>query len=56
VKDSEKVSVLSGVNLYMLVTAFNHRKSLPLGELAEKVMAAGKKSIADLKAMFLAKK
>ena len=47
--------VISGVNLYMLVTAFNHRRDTPLDDLAEKIIADGKKSIADIQKRLAAK-
>ena len=51
-KDMHNVSVLAGVNLYMLITAFNSRAELPLKELTEKVLSAGRRSIADLKTKY----
>lgn len=55
-RSSERVAVLSGLNLYMLVTAFNYRGSAALPALVEKVLAAGRRSIADMKAEFLARR
>ena len=49
------VRVLGGVNLYMLVTAFNFRKTLALDELTEKMISAGRRSIADLNSLLAAK-
>ena len=51
-----KIGVVSGVNLYMLVTAFNYRSGATLEELVERMVAAGKKSISDMKSMFLARR
>ena len=53
VKDLAKVEMISGVNLYMLVTAFSHRGDMPLEALIEKVIADGQKSIRDIRRMFL---
>ncbi len=53
VKDQPKVEMVSGVNLYMLVTAFSHRGDMALDALVEKVMADGQKSIRDIRRMFL---
>jgi len=54
VKDAPRVEMISGVNLYMLVSAFNHRGDTPLPNLVEKVLADGQKSIRDIRHMFLA--
>lgn len=43
----KKAALITGVNLYMLLTAFTHRKTLPLEELAEKALEGGKRSIAN---------
>lgn len=53
VKDSPRVEMISGVNLYMLVSAFSHRDRLTLERLVEKVVADGQKSIRDVRQMFL---
>ena len=53
VKDAPGVEMISGVNLYMLVCAFNHREDLPLERLVEKVLADGQKSIRDIRQLFL---
>ena len=53
VKDRPRVELVSGVNLYMLVSAFGHRDRLDLPRLAEKVVADGQRSIRDVRAMFL---
>jgi PTS system mannose-specific IIA component len=54
VKDAVKVEMVSGVNLYMLVSAFNHRDDMPLDKFVEKVLSDGQKSIRDIRHMFLA--
>lgn len=43
-----RVRVLSGFNLYMLVSAFNHRRGLTLEELAARLLEDGRKSIVDV--------
>lgn len=55
VKDMERVRVISGVNLYMLVAGFGARRQVGVEELAEKMLACGRKAIADIKAAFLSK-
>lgn len=54
-KDLPRVEMVSGINLYMLVSAFSHRGDLPLDKLVEKVIADGQKSIRDVRQMFLAR-
>ena len=54
IKDAKKVEMISGVNLYMLVSAFSNRERLTIDKLVEKVVADGQKSIRDVRAMFLA--
>lgn len=53
IKDIPKAEMLSGVNLYMLISAFNNRETLPLGKLVEKVRTDGQKSIRDIRQMFV---
>jgi len=53
VKDAPRTEMVSGVNLYMVVTAFSHRNRLTLQRLVEKTVADGQKSIRDVRAMFL---
>jgi mannose/fructose-specific phosphotransferase system component IIA len=53
VRGAARAELVSGVNLYMLVSAFSHRRDLPLDRLVEKVVADGQKSIRDVRAMFL---
>lgn len=54
IRDEKNVEMISGVNLYMLVSAFSNRAQLPLPRLVEKVVADGQKSIKDIRAMFVA--
>jgi len=54
IRDEKNVEMISGVNLYMLVSAFSNRSQLPLPRLVEKVVADGQKSIKDIRAMFVA--
>jgi PTS system mannose-specific IIA component len=54
-KDCADVSVVSGVNLYMLITAFNGRRQDTLEKLVEKMLVAGKRSVADVKEVFRTK-
>lgn len=49
------VHVISGVNLYMLVTAFNFRKTASAAALVEKMIEAGKRAVADVKTLFAAR-
>lgn len=53
IKDAPRVEMISGVNLYMLVSAFNHRDDMPLERLVEKIISDGQKSIRDIRQMFL---
>jgi PTS system mannose-specific IIA component len=53
IKDMRKVEMISGVNLYMLISAFSNRERMTLEKLVEKVVADGQKSIRDVRAMFL---
>jgi mannose PTS system EIIA component len=50
-----KVEIISGINLYMLLSAFLNRNSLPLEELAKKVIIDGKKNIINIKEIFMKK-
>jgi PTS system mannose-specific IIA component len=52
VKDAPRVEMISGVNLYMLVSAFSHRDRLTLERLTEKIVADGQKSIRDVRQMY----
>lgn len=53
-KDRKRTTVLTGLNLYMLVTAFSHRR-LPFEELAEKMLANARNSIVDVHKLFLSR-
>lgn len=55
IKDLPGVEMISGVNLYMLVTAFSHRQDVSLERLVAKIIDDGQKSIKDIRKMFLAK-
>ncbi|PCI37538.1 MAG: PTS sugar transporter subunit IIA [Elusimicrobia bacterium] len=55
VKDLEQIHMVSGVNLYMLIAAFNARKKVDSRELAGIMVLAGKRSCTDVKNLFLAK-
>ena len=52
VKDAPRTEMISGVNLYMLVSAFSHRDRLTLERLVEKIAADGQKSIRDVRQMY----
>lgn len=54
IRDEKNVEMISGVNLYMLVSGFSHRDQLPMPKLVEKIVADGQKSIRDIRAMFVA--
>lgn len=54
IRNEKRVEIVSGVNLYMLISAFSRRDQLPLKELVEKIIADGQKSIRDVRAMFVA--
>ena len=54
IRNEKRVEMVSGVNLYMLVSAFGQRDKLPLEKLVEKIVADGQKSIRDIRSMFLA--
>jgi PTS system mannose-specific IIA component len=53
--NNDKVEIVSGVNLYMLLSAFINRKNMPVKELAAKVISDGQKNIANAKDLFLKK-
>lgn len=54
-KEAPRVEMVSGINLYMLVSAFSHRGDMSLENLVQKVIADGQKSIRDIRQMFLAR-
>jgi len=49
------IEIISGINLYMLITAIIYKDKLPLKELAQKVLEVGQKNIADIKKLFFGK-
>ena len=53
--NDEKVEIISGVNLPMLIAGMNYRQSLPLKELARLIRQKGEESIVDVKQKFLEK-
>lgn len=55
VKDARGVEMVTGVNLYMLISAFGHRADHTLAALVEKVLTDGQKSVCDVRRRFLAR-
>ena len=55
VKDARGVEMVTGVNLYMLVSAFGHRADYTLPALVDKVLADGQNSVCDVRRRFLAR-
>lgn len=55
IKERSRAEMITGVNLYMLVSAFSHREETDLSKLVAKLVADGQKSIRDLRQMFLSK-
>jgi len=53
--NEEKVEIISGVNLPMLIAGMNYRQSLPLKELARLIRQKGEESILDVKQKVLNK-
>ena len=53
VRNERSVEMISGVNLYMLISAFSQRDRMPLSRLVEKIVSDGQKSIRDIRVMFL---
>jgi len=53
--NDEKVEIISGVNLPMLIAGINYRQSLPLKELARLIRQKGEESILDVKQKFVDK-
>lgn len=49
------IEIISGVNLYMLISVFLNRDKIGINELTQKIIAEGKKSIEDVKKIFLKK-
>ncbi|MBU2567577.1 MAG: PTS sugar transporter subunit IIA [Elusimicrobia bacterium] len=46
---THRIEVVSGINLYMLLTAMIHREKMCLDELTNKVVEAGQKNIVNLR-------
>jgi len=55
VQHAPRVEMVTGVNLYMLVSAFGHREDTALPDLVEKILADGQKSVCDVRRRFLAR-
>jgi PTS system mannose-specific IIA component len=55
VKDAVRAEMVTGVNLYMLVSAFSHRDEYDLPDLVSKVIADGQKSVCDVRRRFMAR-
>jgi len=55
VQNAPRVEMVTGVNLYMLVSAFGHRADTALPALVEKVLADGQRSVCDVRRRFLAR-
>ena len=55
IKDKKGVELISGVNLFMLVSAFGQRRQLGLEALVAKVVADGQRSICDIRQLFLSR-
>jgi mannose/fructose-specific phosphotransferase system component IIA len=54
-RGKKNIRVLSGVNLYMLVTAFNHRSDMNLDELVQVMLESAKKSVVDVQKLLAAR-
>lgn len=54
-RNRPNIEMVTGVNLYMLVSAFSHRGDYALPDLVEKVLADGQKSVCDVRRRFLAR-
>lgn len=52
---ADTVEIVSGLNLYMLLSAFMNRGHLKVQDLAKKVLGDGRKSVANAKEIFLQK-
>jgi mannose PTS system EIIA component len=53
--DKYNIEIVTGINLYMLLSAFMHRKNMGVKELSQKVIQDGKKNITNAKEIFLQK-
>lgn len=51
--DKYNIEIVSGINLYMLLSAFMHREAMPVSELSQKVILDGRKNITNAKEIFL---
>jgi len=52
-KERQRVEMVSGINLYMLISAFANRGSSTLQLLVDKIVVDGQKSIRDMRRLFL---
>lgn len=52
---NHNIEIVSGINLYMLLSAIINRGNMSLSELAKKVIADATKNITNAKTMFLQK-
>ena len=50
-----KMEIVTGLNLYMLISAFMNRNSMDIKQLAEKVIEDGRKNIANPKDVLIKK-
>jgi PTS system mannose-specific IIA component len=48
-----KIEIVAGINLYMLLSSFMNRGSMPVAALSSKVIGDGQKNIANVKELFL---
>jgi len=53
--NDEKVEIISGVNLPMLIAGINYRRSLPMKELARLIRQKGEEGILDVRQKFVNK-
>ncbi len=53
--DKYNIEIVTGINLYMLLSAFVNRERMPVRELSQKVILDGKKNITNAKDIFLQK-
>ncbi len=51
----EKIEIVTGINLYMLISSFMNRPKLNINELAKKVIEDAKRNITNAKETFLNK-
>ena len=49
---SENIEIVSGINLYMLISALMNRDKMNLKEFAVKVVNDGRKNVANIKSVF----